>query len=57
MLWNKYRSLEDKVKRSRHKAAWVGILVICGIASVMVLGAFSFLSLQVMTPVHRWCIS
>ncbi|KAK7977907.1 hypothetical protein PG996_003958 [Apiospora saccharicola] len=37
MLWNKYRSVEDKVKQSRHKRAWIGIPIICGIASVMVL--------------------
>lgn len=43
MLWNKYRSVEDKVKRSRHKRAWIGILIICGIASVMVLGTLSSL--------------
>ncbi|KAK8094157.1 hypothetical protein PG997_000842 [Apiospora hydei] len=37
MLRDKYQAVEDKVKRGRHKAAWVGLLVICGIATVIVI--------------------
>ncbi|KAK7948605.1 uncharacterized protein PG986_009491 [Apiospora aurea] len=37
MLRDKYQAVEDKVKRGRHKVAWVGLLVICGIATVIVI--------------------
>ncbi|KAK8038851.1 hypothetical protein PG993_007262 [Apiospora rasikravindrae] len=46
MLRDKYQAVEDKVKRGRHKAAWVGLLVICGIASVIVIFGISYIVME-----------
>ncbi|KAK8086646.1 hypothetical protein PG994_001620 [Apiospora phragmitis] len=49
MLMGKYQSVEDKVKRvkrSRHKAAWVGLLVICGIATGIVIVGISYIIME-----------
>ncbi|KAK7920767.1 hypothetical protein PG985_008789 [Apiospora marii] len=46
MLWNKFRSVEDKIKRSRHKAACVGVLMICGIVLVMVVVGICYVVLD-----------
>lgn len=35
--YDKYHFAREKLAQSRHKKAWLGFLVVCGIASVAVL--------------------
>ncbi|KAK8129877.1 hypothetical protein PG999_002257 [Apiospora kogelbergensis] len=44
---DRYQSVEDKVKRTRHKTAWIGFLVLCGIATAIVVVCMCYIVLDV----------
>ncbi|KAK8026006.1 hypothetical protein PG990_003829 [Apiospora arundinis] len=47
MLRDKYQSVEDKIKRTRHKTAWIGLFLVCGIATMIVIVSVWFIVLEV----------